>query len=366
MVDRAGIARGLRAFGAGVGGRGREFLAGERAERQALDDSRKQALLQDAFTVRNQLGAGDIGGAREVLLNRLDAIKQLGGDPSDTLGILQRLESGDAEGALREVSTVVEFAQAEGLLQLPKAAQPKHQIVNGQLVTVGPEGAVASDIPGLRQDAGAAQDRSLRERQIALSEASEARQGQKLSAGLEKALLSAQERTVAAQRSANEFDVLAGDFERLNLEGGLASTFSESLKGILGTQDDVSEFRRRFNKVRLSEGLKNLPPGPATDRDVQEAFKGVPKDNASAAQVASFLRGAARLSRFEAGFNQFKSDFISGKSTGKGLNRAWRKPIESPLLKRNISIAEIYETAQNRSITPEEVAQQLGVSGELF
>ncbi len=215
-------------------------------------------------------------------------------------------------------------------------------------------------------DAGKGQDRDLRERQLAIAESSEKRQAGKLSAGLENALIAAQDRTVVAQRNANEFDVLAKDFERLNIAGGVKGTFSEQLKSILGTQDDVSEFRRRFNKVRLSEGLKNLPPGPATDRDVQEAFKGVPKDNASAEQVASFLRGAARISRFEAGFNQFKSDFISNESSAKGLNREWRRQIESPVAKRKVSVAEIYETAQNRSITPEEVAQKLGINDARF
>ncbi|MCH8329306.1 MAG: hypothetical protein IIB81_02855, partial [Nanoarchaeota archaeon] len=155
-----------------------------------------------------------------------------------------------------------------------------------------------------------------------------------------------------------------GDFERIQAElpAGASQSFSESLKSILGTQDDVTEFRRRFNKVRLSEGLKSLPPGPATDKDVEEAFKGVPKENASPQQVASFLRGAARLARFDAGFNQFKADFISKNSTAKNLNKNWRKTIESPVAKRGITVAEIYETAQNRNITPEEVAERLGVT----
>jgi hypothetical protein len=134
----------------------------------------------------------------------------------------------------------------------------------------------------------------------------------------------------------------------------------------LGTQDDVSELKRRFNQVRLSEGLKNLPPGPATDRDVQEAFKGVPKENASPEQVTSFLRGASRLARFEAGYNQYKSDYISRNSTGKGLNQGWRRSVNVPKLKREVSIAEIYETAQNRGVTPEQILEQLGIEDKLF
>jgi hypothetical protein len=67
------------------------------------------------------------------------------------------------------------------------------------------------------------------------------------------------------------------------------------------------------------------------------------------------------LARFDAGFNQFKSDFISQNSTAKNLNKAWRKTVESPIIKTKVTVAEIYETAQNRGITPEEVAEKLGV-----
>lgn len=372
MPDLQTIGRALSGFGAGVAGRGPEFIAGLRAEERTLSDERKRAMLEDAFTMRNQLQAGDVGGARALLQDRLESIQELGGDPTDTAALLQRLDGGDIPGAFREVSTLVEFAQAEGLLAAPRAGtQPKRSIKDGQVITIDPRTGRASAQPveGFTPSRGAAQDRGLRERQIAVSEATEKRQAGKLSAGLEKFLIDAQDRVVSAQRNANNYDVLAKDFEQRNLEGGVKSTFSETLKGILGTQDDVSEFRRRFNQVRLSEGLKNLPPGPATDRDVKEAFKGVPKESASVEQVASFLRGAARLARFEAGYNQFKADFISADTVGRGtrgLNKAWRGRIDSPKLNREVSIAEVYEAAQNRGVPPEDIAEQLGITGGLF
>jgi len=361
------IARAFQGFGAGVAGRGEQFLSGIREEERQLSDERKQAFLSDSFSVMRSLQNNQPGRAREILTDRIGAVTELGGDPSDAVGLLAKMDAGDYAGALVDVTTVVEFAQANKEL-LPEGAgvAPEHKIVDGQLVTIDQGQASAADIEGFRRDPGKQRDRELRERSISVQERAQERLDTKLSAGLESALLAAQDRTVEAQRNANEFDVLAGDFERLNLEGGLASTVSETFKGILGTQDDVTEFRRRFNKVRLSEGLKNLPPGPATDRDVKEAFKGVPKESASAEQVASFLRGAARLARFEAGYNQFKSDFISGRSGTKGLNQMWRKKVISGKLDRNVTIAELYETAQNRGISPEDVATQLGIDMGLF
>ena len=362
----------LQAAGAGLTGRGPEFQQMLAGRRQAESESRNKQLLarQRAFAEDNRgltmfLERGDYKSARELIVNRQDDLKNFpDSDTADTDGALDALDSGQYDELLRRSRAIDQQSVIAGIL--PARDKPKQQIVDGQLVTIGPDGAAASDIEGLRKDPGEAQDRSLRSRQIAVSEAAEARQSGKLSAGLEKALLGAQDRVVEAQRNANEYEVLASDFERLNLEGGLASTFSETLKNVLGSQDQVSEFRRKFNQVRISQGIKNLPPGPASDVDVKMAMKGVPKENASAGQVASFLRGSARIARFDAGYNQFKADYITQNRSGAGLNKSWRGSIQSPGLKRKVTIAEIYETAQNRGITPEDVAAQLGIEGGLF
>ena len=402
------IALALQGFGAGVQGQGPYFQHMLNQQEQQLSEGRKMALIQDAYTVQQHLQNGNIPIARATLLNRLQAIKKLGGDPSDTMGVLQKVESGDIPGALQDVSTVVNFAQAKGLLKLPKGQQPQHSIVNGQVVTLDPTGkataapiegftapqprsqlpktqivdgqvvtidpttgqATAAPVQGFQKDRTdinlRMRDQSLRERQLQLQEQSEARQTNKLSSGLEKALLDSQDQTVKSQQKSNKFDVLANDYERLKIEGGLKSTMTESLKAVLGSQDAVSEFKRQVNEVRMSEAMKMLPPGAASDADIKLVLSSQPKENASPEQIASYLRGAAKVSRFEAGFHLFKADFISNKSTGKGLNQAWRSKINSPALKRDISLGELYETAQNRGTTPEDVANQLGIKGPLY
>lgn len=405
ILDRIGL--GLQGFGAGVGGRGPEFLAGLRQEQQqqqeSLSKDRQDALLKDAFMVSQHLQSGRTDSAINLLQNRVNNIQQLGGDPTDSVGLLQQIQAGDTEGALAELQPLIQFAQAEGRLNIPQEAQTRRELVDGQIIDIPPTGPVtaqdiegfrrpapemkqqiidgqivnidpttgqasAAPIPGFRQDPGKQIDRSLRARQIAVLEASERRQSQKLSAGLEKALLSAQDETLQSQRQANEFDTLANDFERAkSIPGGLKSSVSETLKSLMGSQDAVSELRRKFNQVRVSEGLRNLPPGTASDSDVKLALSGLPPENANPETVAAFLRGAARLSRFEAGFNQFKSDFISDNSTGKGINQTWRKKITAPALGgEQVTISEIYETAQNKGMTPEAVARQLGIEGDFL
>jgi hypothetical protein len=216
------------------------------------------------------------------------------------------------------------------------------------------------DLNKARADA-ASNPSSFKREELDLKKQIELRQQTKLSAPVEKALLESQDAIVAANRNSAEFDILATQIEEASLAGGVQSSTSETLKALMGTQDDVTELRRRFNSVRLSEGLKNLPPGPATDKDMEQAFKGVPPENAPASQIASFLRGAAKMARFDAGYNMFKSDFISKKNNTRGLNKEWRKSVTSSVLGRTITIAEIYAEAAAEGMTPEDVKAELGI-----
>ena len=144
------LGRGLSAFGAGVQGRGQEFL-------QGLNQDRQQAMLKDAQRVQQDLAAGNVAGARKLLKRRVELISKLGGDPSDTAGLLSQIDSGDVEGALGEASTLVSFAQQQGFLPKPeKAPKPERKIVGGQIVDVGT--GVATDIQGFKPDVKASKE----------------------------------------------------------------------------------------------------------------------------------------------------------------------------------------------------------------
>ena len=149
----------------------------------------------------------------------------------------------------------------------------------------------------------------------------------KLSAGLEKRMFDAQDKELASGAKVRELEALADDF-KIGMTSGVASTMSEMFKKFTGSQDDATELRRRLSKIRLSEALTLLPPGPATDKDVEEAMKGVPSETAGPEQVKAFLRGAAKIARLDEAYNRFKARYISDKKTGTGMNRAFRQAIK--------------------------------------
>ena len=362
MANKFDFARALQGFGAGVQGKGMQFNAG-------LDQSRKQALVDDSFSIMQRLQQNNVPAARQLLLERLDHIKRLGGDDADTRGVLQKIDTGDVQGALADVSMVVDHATRAGMLNQPQQPQrDRMQVVDGQIVNL--DQGTAGPIPGYVAPPGVdpAADRQIRREQLALQQQIEQRQQTKLSAGLEKVMLDSQQSSIDRQGDAINFNTMAQEFETRSeqLYGGAAMTVNEAFKTLLGTQDDVTELRRKINAIRVAEGIGQLPPGVASDKDIELVMSGQIRENASPEQVASYLRGAAKAAQYAAGYNQMRVDFISKNRTGAGLNNAWRKMRPSSKLGRDVAAAEIYRTALSKGVTAQQVMADLGIEGDIL
>ena len=142
MVDWQKVGRQFGAFGAGVAGRSGEF-------HENLSTERQDAMISDNRAVLQHLNAGNGDRALEILDDRLGLLDKLGADPSDTNALKKLITDGNMEGAIQESTFLDNAAVANGRLKaMPTAPKPKQQIVDGQLVTIGPDGAVATGIEG--------------------------------------------------------------------------------------------------------------------------------------------------------------------------------------------------------------------------
>lgn len=111
---------------------------------------------------------------------------------------------------------------------------------------------------------------------------------------------------------------------RLEQEGGGRGVFtsaSEWFKRATGNQDGWTQARQEYIRLRNTQAIKSLPPGPATDRDIELALKGFPPDNADAKTLASFMRGMAKMQQYEAVAESAKAEWVN--SVGS-LGRATR------------------------------------------
>jgi len=97
------IGAALGGFGAGVQGRGPEYLAGLREQRAEEEKKRLAAMIKDAKTTYDLLNTGNLVDAQALILDRIQMINKLGGDPSDTARIGSMLEAGRIGEAMNEL-----------------------------------------------------------------------------------------------------------------------------------------------------------------------------------------------------------------------------------------------------------------------
>jgi hypothetical protein len=118
----------------------------------------------------------------------------------------------------------------------------------------------------------------------------------------------------ASKQSANQYNDLA---KRLDAAGGgfgAATSFADYLRKQTGAQSPLTELRQEYTRIRNSAAIKSLPPGVATDKDIELALKGIPPENANASTMASFLRGMAKMQDIDASVANAKTDWLANNN----------------------------------------------------
>lgn len=124
--------------------------------------------------------------------------------------------------------------------------------------------------------------------------------------------------SAASEQSASNTADLANRLEQSGAASGLGATVAEALKSATGSQDGVTQLRQEYVRLRATGVAKLLPPGPASDTDVRNAMKGFPSDTADPKELASFLRGMAKIQQYEAASQNAQSEWVgSNQSLGK-------------------------------------------------
>ncbi len=125
--------------------------------------------------------------------------------------------------------------------------------------------------------------------------------------------------SVAAEQFASRIIDLAGRIESAEGGKGYFTRASQWLADATGNQDEWMQLRKEYTRLRNIQAIKSLPPGPPTDKDMELALEGFPKDTANSETLASFLRGMAKLQQIEASAKSAEAEWVN--STGS-LGRA--------------------------------------------
>lgn len=137
MANIDKIMAALGGFGAGYQGQGAQYLQGIENQKlmaqeqdlrtQQLDERRKAAMVQDAWTVNQLLDQGKAPVALKLLDNRIENIQKLKGDPSDTIAIRDALVSGDPARVAQAKQELQMFSEAGIAAGAWAPPQPKTQ-----------------------------------------------------------------------------------------------------------------------------------------------------------------------------------------------------------------------------------------------
>ncbi|HFD2140501.1 TPA: hypothetical protein ACF2EA_000213 [Acinetobacter baumannii] len=133
----------------------------------------------------------------------------------------------------------------------------------------------------------------------------------KLSDGAQKFVNETMLASVSSEQSANQQLDLANRIQSAGGGYGAFSRFGEWIKGQTGNQSAMTELRNEYTRIRNSQAIKMLPPGPATDKDIELAMKGFPAETADSRTIASFLRGMAKMNQRDAAYQQMQAEWVN-------------------------------------------------------
>lgn len=138
-MDLYDIGRQLSYTGASWAGKQPEWVIADTDRQKALEEldaSRQKAMMMDMRGMRMMLEQQDFGGAQSLAQSRLEAINQLGGDPSHTAEVLRLMQEGNYEEAYSRLKRAEDIAVGGGILD--PIAGPEVKIQGGQAITIDP------------------------------------------------------------------------------------------------------------------------------------------------------------------------------------------------------------------------------------
>lgn len=321
---------------------------------QTKDADSQKTDLADLSSVRGYLRAGKPDLARNVIQRRIDADKKVGQDTTDDEEFLGLIDE-DPEGAAGHTDYMIaasigpeKWDAAFGKIDDGRRADTK---LPGEVTKTVSEATLnqanaAKTLTETGEIAPNAQaERELKSAQVAnyqsaideraarlaldrdtletntglkLEEMAQARDNRPLSGVAEQTLTTSVVAAESSRQLASRMTDLAEKVEGANLSGGWVSWLAQNGGNAYGKPNLL---RKEYTTLINAQAVKNLPPGPASDKDIKLALSGYPPATADAPTMSSWLRGVAKLQNIAANREQARADWISDNGT---LGRAKR------------------------------------------
>ncbi|MBZ9062518.1 phage DNA ejection protein [Escherichia coli] len=137
----------------------------------------------------------------------------------------------------------------------------------------------------------------------------------KLSVNMEKAIEKSAGDAAASRNAADSMTTLSDTLEKEKPTPGLFGNAENMFSKLTGQDNYLRDMRIRFNQLANAQATKLLPPGPASDKDIEFARKGIPSETDNPMVMARWLRGMAKMESNNAKFNEFRSEWMSANGS---------------------------------------------------
>lgn len=135
--------------------------------------------------------------------------------------------------------------------------------------------------------------------------------GVTLSAGMEKAQADSVGAALVAKSASTQAAQVADLLRKDQQSGGVWTWTAAKWRDVFGSDSPLPQMRRDYIRIRNQGLLQDLPPGPASDRDISLMKEGYPPENADGATLANWLDAFGRVQAALAQKEEAKADWIS-------------------------------------------------------
>ncbi len=123
---------------------------------------------------------------------------------------------------------------------------------------------------------------------------------------------------------------LADRYAKEQPRGGIFGRAYEGLKKFVGGQDGISSLKTEFDGLVNERIIKNLPPGVASDKDIELIKSGFPNSSWSASEIEQWLRAVAKISAVSSAKKDAFADYLNeNRGNAAGFNEQWKETLKS-------------------------------------
>ena len=143
---------------------------------------------------------------------------------------------------------------------------------------------------------------------------------------IDKEIGSSQEKLFGHQGNAQGARNVIGQMEEIgeeNWTSGIQAKAGEAWKYYTGSEGYLTSVRKNYSDIKVRNAIGNLPPGVASDKDIELVMEPWPEGTSSYGFIKRKLEAIARLEEGRAAYRAFEADYISKNRRRDGLAKAW-------------------------------------------